>query len=73
MRLIFELCTESGEQGTGESNFPGFMFGLIEGEGLEQECQCLSVIRIEIKEGFVYESVCKVQVVVLPAKEGFSL
>ena len=33
----------------------------------------MSVIRIEIKEGFAYESVCEAQVVVLLAKEGFGL
>lgn len=35
VRLIFELCTELGKQGTGESNAPRFLFGLIEMEGLE--------------------------------------
>lgn len=35
VRLIFELCTEFGEQGTGESNTPRFLFRFIEMEGLE--------------------------------------
>ena len=37
VRLIFEEETKLGEQGTGESNAPRFLFGLIEGEGLKQK------------------------------------
>ena len=35
VRLIFELCTELGKQGTGESNAPRFLYRFIEMEGLK--------------------------------------
>ena len=37
VRLIFEEEAKLREQGTGESNAPRFLFGLIEGEGLKQK------------------------------------
>lgn len=35
VRLILELRTEFGEQGTGESNAPRFLYRFIEMEGLK--------------------------------------